>query len=177
MTAAGRSPLVRQVVVTLTFAVCVVGSLIGVGVFGGTPVAEAAGGLLWADATHLAPASPAFSVWSLSYTALGAYTVWQWWDRTDERRVAWLVAASLVLNAAWGLAVQAGAVALAVVGRGRLATAPTLVWVLSWIAIGRATGDPESTTTAVAAVVAAAIIAVVTVACRAATAPRRQERT
>ena len=259
-----RSPRVRQVVVTLTYLVCLAGSFIGSGAFGGTPIAEAAGGLLSADATHLAPDSPAFSVWSVIYTALGAYTVWQWWDRTDERRIAWLVVASLVLNAAWVLAVQAGAVALtvvvivallavlaeafrrlltarprsrveavvadgtvgiylgwvsvatcaniaaallgagftggdspelwavavlaavaavgvalAVVGRGRLAPAATQVWGLSWIAIGRTTGDPESTTTAVAAVVAAAIIAVVTVACRvrATTAPTRQERT
>jgi len=259
-----RSPLVRQVVVTLTFVVCIVGSLIGVGVFGGTRIAEAADGLLSADATLLAPATEAFSVWSVIYAGLGLYTVWQWWDRTDERRIAWLVAASLVLNAAWILAVQAGIVALsvvvilallavlavafarllsarprswveavvadgtvgiylgwvsvatcaniaaalygagftggahpelwavgvlavvavigsavAVVGRGRLAPAATTVWGLSWIAIGRGTGDAEATTTAVAAAVAAAIIAVVTVAFRVRdlTAQRRQETT
>jgi len=259
-----RSPLVRQVVVTLTFVVCIVGSLIGVGVFGGTRIAEAADGLLSADATLLAPATEAFSVWSVIYAGLGLYTVWQWWDRTDERRIAWLVAASLVLNAAWILAVQAGIVALsvvvilallavlavafarllsgrprswveavvadgtvgiylgwvsvatcaniaaalygagftggarpelwavgvlavvavigsavAVVGGGRLAPAATTVWGLSWIAIGRGTGDAEATTTAVAAAVAAAIIAVVTVAFRVRdlTAQRRQETT
>lgn len=263
MTAARPSPRVRQVVVTLTFVVCVVGSLIGVGVLGGTPIAEAADGLLSADATHLAPATEAFSVWSVIYAFLGAYTVWQWWDREDARRVAWPVAASLVLNAAWILSVQAGVVALsvlvivallgvlalaftrllaarprsrveavvvdgtvglylgwvsvatcaniaaallgagftgggnpelwavgvlavvavvgsalAVVGRGRLAPAATIVWGLTWIAIGRATGDPGSTTTTVAAALAAATVAVVTIACRvrAATAPARQER-
>jgi len=110
-----RTGLARRVTVTVTYVVCVLGSMVGVGVFGGTPIAEAAGGLLSADATHLAPASSAFSVWTVIYVALGAYTVWQWWDRTDPRRIGWLVAASLLLNAAWILAVQAGTVALTVV--------------------------------------------------------------
>src|SRR5690625_1112605 len=110
MTTAARGALVRQVTVSVAYVVCLAGSLVGVGVFGGTPIAEAADGLLSADATHLAPASAAFSVWTVIYIALGAYTVWQWWDRTDERRIAWLVVASLVLNAGWILSVQAGSV-------------------------------------------------------------------
>ncbi len=109
------SPLVRHLGVTVAYVVCVVGSLIGVGLFGGTPIAEAAGGVLAADSTHLAPGSPAFSVWSVIYAGLGLYTLWQWWDRTDPRRIAWLVVASLVLNAAWILSVQAGQVWLSVV--------------------------------------------------------------
>src|SRR5699024_6453233 len=214
--------LARRVAVTVSFLVCIVGSMVGVGVFGGTPISEAAGGLLSTETTHLAPASPAFSVWTLIYIALGAYTLWQWWDRTDPRRLGWLIAASLLLNAAWILTVQAGwvwvsvgvivvllavlaaafrqllaarprtrieaavadgtiglylgwvsvatcaniaaalagsgvtggqypaiwatvvlvvvavvGVALAVVGRGRLAVAATLVWGLAWIAVAR----------------------------------------
>lgn len=245
------SPRGRQIALTVGYVVCLVGSFIGVGALGGTPIAEAAGGLLAADATHLAPASGAFSVWSLIYVVLGAYTLWQWWDRTDERRVAWLVLASLVLNAAWILSVQAGQVwlsvvvilvlltvlatafrrllltrprsrveavvadgtvglylgwvsvatcaniaaalagsgftggdhpqwwavavlavvglvgiALAIVGRGRLAVAATLVWGLSWIAVARTTGEPESTTTAVAAGVIAGLVAVTTIVIR-----------
>lgn len=251
MTTAARGALVRQITVSVAYVVCLAGSLVGVGVFGGTPIAEAADGLLSADATHLAPASSAFSVWTVIYIALGAYTVSQWWDRTDERRIAWLVVASLVLNAGWILSVQAGSVggsvavivallavlaetfrrllrvpprswveavaadgtvglylgwvsvatcaniaaallgagftggdrpelwavgvlavvaavgvALAVVGRGRLAVAATLVWGLTWIAVARATGEPESMTTAIAAGAAAAVIAVVTIICR-----------
>src|SRR5690625_7838791 len=84
-----RTGLARRVTVTVTYVVCVLGSMVGVGVFGGTPIAEAAGGLLSADATHLAPASSAFSVWTVIYVALGAYTVWQWWERTDPRRTGW----------------------------------------------------------------------------------------
>ena len=93
--------------------------MIGVGVFGGTPIAEAAGGALSADATYLAPASPAFSIWSVIYTGLGLYTIYQWLpsQRSSERQrsLGWLVAASLLLNAAWILTVQAGAVILSVV--------------------------------------------------------------
>ena len=251
MSSAARGALGRQITVTVAYVVCLAGSLVGVGVFGGTPIAEAADGLLAADATHLAPASSAFSVWTVIYIALGAYTVWQWWDRTDPRRIAWLVVVSLVLNAAWILSVQAGSVggsvavivlllavlaetfrrllrvpprsrleavvadgtvglylgwvsvatcaniaaalagsgvtgggspqwwavavlavvaavgvALAVVGRGRVAVAATIVWGLTWIAVARVTDEPESTTTAVAAGAAAAAIAVVTIVCR-----------
>lgn len=112
--AAPRRSLVRHLAVTVSFVVAILGSAIGVGAFGGQRIAEAAGGLLSADATHLAPASGAFSIWSLIYAGLGAYTLWQWWDRTDERRLAGLAIASLLLNAAWILVVQAGAVWLSV---------------------------------------------------------------
>ncbi|MFZ3416259.1 tryptophan-rich sensory protein [Arthrobacter sp. 3Tela_A] len=113
------SDLARQLTVTASFIICIIGSVIGVGVFGGTPIAEAAGGALSADATYLAPASPAFSIWSVIYTGLGAYTIYQWLpsQRTSnrQRRLGWLVAASLILNAAWILSVQAGSVPLSVV--------------------------------------------------------------
>src|SRR5690625_6559642 len=105
--AAGRGgSLARRIAVTVSYLVCLVGSMIGVGVFGGTPISEAAGGLLSTDATHLAPASTAFSVWTVIYIGLGAYTLWQWWDRSDPRRLGWLVVASLLLNAAWLLSMQ-----------------------------------------------------------------------
>ena len=107
-------PLGRRLAVTVAFALAMVGTAVGVGAFGGSPIDEAAGGLLAADATHLAPATPAFRIWSVIYLGLGAYTLWQWWDRRDERRVAGLAIASLLLNAAWILVVQAGAIALSV---------------------------------------------------------------
>lgn len=245
---AGSLP--RRVVVTVSFLVCLVGSMIGVGVFGGTPISEAAGGLLSTDATHLAPASPAFSVWTVIYIALGAYTIWQWWDRSDPRRLGWLIVASLLLNAAWILSVQAGwvwgsvvvivvllavlaaafrqlltapprtwieaavvdgtvglylgwvsvatcaniaaalagsgvtgggypqvwavvvlvvvaiiGVALAVVSKGRLAVAATLVWGLAWIAVAR-TDEPASLLTVIAAATAAGVVALTTVVLR-----------
>ncbi|MEE6281348.1 tryptophan-rich sensory protein [Georgenia sunbinii] len=110
MTTDRRASLVRRLAVTISFVGCVLGSMVGVGVFGGTPIAEAADGLLAADATHLAPGSGAFSVWTVIYIGLGAYTLWQWWDPADHRRIGWLVVASLLLNAGWILVVQAGQV-------------------------------------------------------------------
>ncbi|MFE7405096.1 tryptophan-rich sensory protein [Isoptericola sp. NPDC057559] len=107
------APRLQQVAVTASFLVCVVGSMIGVGVFGGTPVSEAAGGALAADATLVAPASPAFSIWTVIYLGLAGYTLFQWLpahaadDR--QRRLRLPVAATMLLNAAWILVVQAGA--------------------------------------------------------------------
>lgn len=109
-----RRTLARRLAVTASFVVAIVGSAIGVGAFGGVPISEAADGLLATDATLIAPAGPAFSIWTVIYAALGAYTLWQWWDRTDERRVAGPAIASLLLNAAWILLVQAGRVGLTV---------------------------------------------------------------
>ncbi|TDE88864.1 tryptophan-rich sensory protein [Occultella glacieicola] len=100
-------PWARRIAVSAAFVVCVIGSMIGVGVFGGTPISEAAGGLLAADGTYIAPGSGAFSIWTVIYVGLGLYTLWQWWD-ADSRGLAWLAAASMVLNAAWILVVQAG---------------------------------------------------------------------
>ncbi|NOJ61042.1 tryptophan-rich sensory protein [Arthrobacter sp. 260] len=106
------SDLYRQLAVTMSMIVCVVGSMIGVGVFGGTPIAEAAGGALGSDATLLAPAGAAFSIWSVVYLGLVAYTVWQWLPAQKasprQRAFGWLVAASMLLNAAWILSIQAG---------------------------------------------------------------------
>ncbi|GAA2871772.1 tryptophan-rich sensory protein [Paenarthrobacter ilicis] len=107
-----NNDLARQITVTVSLVICVVGSMIGVGVFGGTPIAQAAGGALAADSTLLAPATQAFSIWSVIYTGLVAYTVWQWLpsQRSSERQrsLGWIVAASMILNAAWILSVQAG---------------------------------------------------------------------
>lgn len=104
----GSRPLLRRIAVTACYVITVIGSVIGVGVFGGEPIAEAAGGLLAADSTHLAPASTAFSIWSVIYAGLGAYTLWQWWDVDDHRGIAGHAIASLLLNAAWILVIQAG---------------------------------------------------------------------
>lgn len=120
------TPLFRRFAVTASFVIALVGSAIGSGAFGGVPIAEAADGLLATDATLIAPAGPAFSIWTLIYAALGAYTLWQWWDRSDERRVAGLAIASLLLNAAWILLVQAGLV---------WATVPVMVLLVAILAV------------------------------------------
>ena len=108
----------RQLGVTLAEVFCIVGTLVGVGVLGAR-VEESAGGSLAADATLLAPAGPAFSIWSVVYLGLAAYTVWQWLPKAGRselaRRTGWWIAASMVLNATWLLVTQQGWVWLSVV--------------------------------------------------------------
>ncbi len=105
------SDRVRQVGVTLAEVFCIVGTLIGIGVLG-TRVQDSSGGALSAEATRIAPAGPAFSIWSVVYLGLLAYTVWQWIPRNATSRrtrsTGWLAAASMVLNAAWLLVTQQG---------------------------------------------------------------------
>ena len=99
----------RQVAVTVAELFCVVGTLVGVGVIG-TRVAESAGGALAADATLIAPAGPAFAIWTPIYLGLAGFTVYQWLPtQTAEprhRAIGWLAAASMVLNAAWLVVTQ-----------------------------------------------------------------------
>lgn len=109
--AARPADRVRQIVVAVSLVLAIVGAAIGSGAFGGTPIQKAAGGALSADATYIAPATPAFSIWSLIYLGLVVYTVVQFLPSraADERQRAlgYPVAASLLLNAAWILSVQA----------------------------------------------------------------------
>ncbi|WP_337060971.1 TspO/MBR family protein [Kineococcus sp. G2] len=119
---AGRSPSrdgLRRAVVAAGAVVAVVGSAVGSGAFGGTPIAEAAGGALSADATLVAPAGPAFAIWSAVYAGLVALAVWQLLPahaRDARQRVTgWWVAASLLLNPAWIATVRAGRVGASVV--------------------------------------------------------------
>nr|WP_240898711.1 tryptophan-rich sensory protein [Kocuria sediminis] len=87
------------------------GTLVGIGLFG-TRVEESSGGSLAADATLLAPAGTAFSIWSVIYLGLSAYTVWQWLpSRAADpraRATGWLAAVSMLLNAGWLLVTQQG---------------------------------------------------------------------
>lgn len=246
-----RRDVIRAGVVTVSEIVCLAGTLLGVGVFGGTPVQQAAGGALSADATLIAPAGPAFSIWSVIYLGLAIYTVWQWLPANLHaplhRRIGWLVAASMLLNAGWLLVVQAGwlwpsvvvilalagvlgmiiarraatpaggvadaiivdgtfglyvgwvavaacanitaalvdagiepgpavaqitaalvlvvalalAVVLARVSSGNPGIALAMAWGLAWIAVGRLSGEPASTSTGVVAAVVAGLIVVV----------------
>lgn len=102
--------LARQLTVAVSAVVAVVGAFIGSGAAGGTPIQDAAGGALAADATLIAPGGPAFAIWSVIYAGLLAYAVWQFLpsQRSElrHRRIGYPVAASLVLNAAWILSIQ-----------------------------------------------------------------------
>lgn len=105
------SARIRQLTVTASEVACVVGTLYGTGVLG-TAVEDTAGGRLSSTATLLAPAGAAFSIWSVIYTGLAAYMVFQWLpaNTTASRAsaVGWLAAASMLLNAAWLLVTQEG---------------------------------------------------------------------
>lgn len=108
----------RQVAVAVCAVIAVVGGFLGSGAVIGTPIAEAAGGALAADATPVAPGTGAFQIWGPIYLGLLAYAVWQFLrpqagaDR--HRRLGLPLGLSMVLNAAWILSVQAGLLALSV---------------------------------------------------------------
>jgi hypothetical protein len=114
-----RADRTRQVVVAASAVVAVIGSFIGSGAAGGTPIQDAAGGALSADATLVASAGPAFSIWSVIYAGLLAHAVWQFLPRQTasarQRRLGYPIAATLLLNAAWILSVQAGLLAVSAV--------------------------------------------------------------
>lgn len=110
----------------------ILGAAWGTGAFGGTPIQDAAGGALAADATLLAPASPAFGIWSAIYAGLVAFAVVQALPRLGAspriRAMAVPLVAAMVLNAAWIAVVQAGLLWASV---GVLVA---IVAVLSWAA-------------------------------------------
>lgn len=113
----------RRLLDTAALLVMAVGTLWGFGLLGNR-VEETAGGALSAEATLLAPATPAFSIWTLIYLLLVAYVVWLWTPAgaRSERAQAlgWLPAASMVLNAAWLGITQAGWLWLSVLDIGLL---------------------------------------------------------
>ncbi len=102
--------IVRQITVAASATFALIGAFVGSGAAGGIPIQDAAGGALAADATLIAPAAPAFSVWSVIYIGLIAYAVWQLLPGQSSaerhRRLGYWVAASLVLNAFWILSIQ-----------------------------------------------------------------------
>jgi hypothetical protein len=122
---------VRHLVVAVSAVLAVVAAFIGSGAAGGTPIAEAADGALAADATLIAPAGPAFAIWTLIYLGLLAYAAWQFFPqvRADprHRRLGYPIAASMLLNAAWILSIQAGLLWLSVV------VIAVLLAVLCWL--------------------------------------------
>jgi hypothetical protein len=128
---AGVADTVRQVVVLVTSLLAIVAAFIGSGAIVGTPIQEAAGGWLDADSTLIAPGQQAFSIWSVIYTGMLAYAIWQLLpaQRADarHRRIGYAVAASLVLNALW-----IGVVQLDLLGLS-LPVIVVLLAVLSWI--------------------------------------------
>ena len=129
----GVADTIRQLVVLVTSLLAIGAAFLGSGAFAGTPIQDAAGGWLDADSTLIAPARPAFGIWSVIYTGLLAYALWQLLPaqrRSDRhRRIGYGVAASLVLNALW-----IGVVQYDLLGAS-LAIIAVLVALLAWLFI------------------------------------------
>ncbi|WP_062520689.1 tryptophan-rich sensory protein [Demequina silvatica] len=102
--------VLERALVAAGAVLAIAGAAWGSGAFGGTPIEDAAGGIFAADATLLAPGSPAFGVWSVIYAALAVFAVAQALPGPGAspriRAVAWPLLAAMVLNAAWIWVVQ-----------------------------------------------------------------------
>jgi len=120
----------RRLLDTAALLLMGLGTLWGFGLLG-NPVEQTAGGALSADATLLAPATPAFSIWSVIYLLLVAYVVWLWTPAGGAseraRSLGWLPAASILLNGAWLGITQAGWLWLSVLDIALLAVVLGLV--------------------------------------------------
>lgn len=111
--------LTRQIVVIGAFCFMAVAAMVGTGLLGGTSVQDLQGGALDADASYLAPARPAFGIWTVIYVGLLAYTVWQALprqrSRERQRTLGWLIAGTMVLNGLWLVVAQFGTLPMTVI--------------------------------------------------------------
>ncbi|PNW09898.1 TspO/MBR related protein [Microbacterium sp. AG157] len=120
-TAAQRrgSDLARQIVVLSAVSFMLIAAVIGAGAFGNSAVQDQQGGALNTDGSYLAPAGPAFSIWSIIYLGLISYAIWQALpgQRTSprQRALGWLVALTMTLNGLWLVAARFGTLFLTVV--------------------------------------------------------------
>jgi len=109
-TTATSADIVRQVGVISAVTFMLIAAVIGVGAFGGTRVQDVQDDALSATGSYLAPASQAFSIWSVIYVLMVAYAVWQALpsQRADARQrvLGWWIAATAVLNGLWLVAAQ-----------------------------------------------------------------------
>lgn len=100
----------RQIAVISAVVFMIIAAMVGTGLFGGTNVRDLQGGALDADATVLAPGTPAFSIWTLVYVLMVAYAIWQALPgqrgAERQRRAGWWIALTAVLNGCWLLAAQ-----------------------------------------------------------------------
>lgn len=102
--------VVRQVVVVLAVVAALAGGVVGSGALGGRAIQETQAGALGPSGSLLAPASPAFLIWTPLYVGLVAYAVWQVLpsQRHDPRHRAagWWIAGIAAAEGLWILAAQ-----------------------------------------------------------------------
>lgn len=124
--------IVRQLAVISAVVFMVIAAFIGSGAAGGTPIQEALGGALDSDASYLAPARPAFTIWSVIYGGLILYAIWQALPvqraARRQRLLGWWIALTAVLNGGWILVVQFGTLLLSVVTIILLLAVLAFVW-------------------------------------------------
>ncbi|WP_442574659.1 tryptophan-rich sensory protein [Microbacterium sp. F51-2R] len=100
----------RQIGIIAATCFMLIAAAVGTGAFGGTSVQDLQGGALDSDGSFLAPARPAFGIWSVIYLLLIAYTVWQALpsQRADvrQRAIGWWIALTAVLNGVWLVTAQ-----------------------------------------------------------------------
>lgn len=246
------SDILRQTAVISSAGFMLVAALIGSGMFGHDSVSDQQDGSLSEQGSYLAPAGPAFSIWSVIYLGLIAYLIWQALpaqrDDARQRAAGGWIALSMVLNGLWLVAARFGpfwstalviALLLVVLARvmillgrtrgtgiaqrvlvdgvqglhfgwvtiatvanttswitslapdaweqqadvwgvivlavvlvicaasawalGRIVPTVASAWGLAWVAVGRLTGEPESTVIGVTAMIVAAVLLVIAV--------------
>lgn len=132
-TTASGADIARQIAVISSVVFMIIGAFVGSGAAGGTPIQDALGGALDSDASYLAPAGPAFSIWSVIYGGLVLYTIWQALpaQRASRRQrlLGWWIALTAVLNGLWILVVQFGTLLLSAITIVVLLAALAFVWV------------------------------------------------
>ncbi len=98
------------IITLIVTAFAIFTAFLGSGAIGGTPIAEAAGGSLSADATPLAPAGAAFGIWSVIYAGLAGYAIWQLFPAAKrsprQKHLRPWALLSVILNAVWIWTVQ-----------------------------------------------------------------------
>ncbi|MEV7769298.1 tryptophan-rich sensory protein [Microbacterium sp. NPDC086615] len=111
--------LARQIVVLSALSFMIIAAVIGAGAFGNTAVEDQQDGALSTNGSYLAPAGPAFSIWSVIYLGLIAYAIWQALPRQRtnprQRALGWLIALTMALNGLWLVAARFGTLFLTVV--------------------------------------------------------------
>ncbi|MBD7958203.1 tryptophan-rich sensory protein [Microbacterium sp. Sa4CUA7] len=109
-TTARSTDIVRQIGVISAVSFMLIAAVVGVGALGGTPVQDLQDGALSASGSYLAPATQAFSIWTVIYVLMVAYAVWQALpsQRADARQrvLGWWIAATAVLNGLWLVSAQ-----------------------------------------------------------------------
>ncbi|WP_375386579.1 TspO/MBR family protein [uncultured Microbacterium sp.] len=144
LAAASRpADLTRQIAVISAMVFMIIGAMVGTGLFGGTAVQDLQGGALDADASYLAPARQAFSIWTAIYVGLVAYTIWQALPgqraRDRQRAMGWWIALTMVLNGLWLVIAQFGTLLLTVIAIVVLLVALCITFRMS--VLTRVTGD------------------------------------